>query len=166
MHIDDNSKFLLYIEPKQKATADVNDEYTTLMQKALDEARSGASNYNDKGNREHFTEGHAFKGVHHCTGCGLTGGNKDYLLKNGLITNVLSVHYLKNHRSEISANQWKKINELKEFYNKKSFSADGSKSYLPTAGEFKFVLYAGAILGIIAFFAYGFYIYKTKIEKV
>lgn len=54
----------------------------------------------------------------------------------------------------------------KEFYGKKKFSTDGetSKSYLPSATEFRVFLWGSVIVGIIAAVAYGFYMYKTKIE--
>jgi hypothetical protein len=120
MHRDDKSKFLLYMEPKGKFKAPVNDELTNIMEWALSQAKEGAANYNDPNpNPEvNFSEGVAYKGVHRCS-CGEVGGNKDYILENGMITNELCVHYVQWHRDEINDNDKEKLFELFKFYKLK-----------------------------------------------
>ena len=54
MHREDNSKYLLYIEPKavDKLQEPINDELTEMMEKALTKSKKGAASYSqleDKG---------------------------------------------------------------------------------------------------------------------
>jgi len=116
MHREDNSKFLLYIEPKkeEKLLNPVEDELTELLEYALKYARSGASSY-DNLEKESFREGDAFKGTH-LTECGERSANRDYLLENGMITNSLAPFYLKWYRNSIPKTELAKIQQLKEFY--------------------------------------------------
>ena len=112
---DDNSKFLLYMEPNTKLEEPIDDEWTVLMFKAFEESEPGAANYSSVEEDAIFRSGSAFKGVHRCS-CGEIGGNQDYLLKNGMITNSLCVHYLRWHRNEMSENDWLKLKMLKQYY--------------------------------------------------
>lgn len=107
------------MEPKGKLKNPIDDELTKLVEFAFKKAKAGAANYSDEDpNPEiRFREGGAYKGCHHC-GCGEHGGNKDYMLENGLITNSLCVHYLQWHRDEINDNDIEKLHELVEFYKK------------------------------------------------
>lgn len=133
MHREDNSKYLLYIEPrsKDKLQEPINDELTEMMEKALTKAKKGTANYSqleDKGdgfdwihNGEtrrvpSFREGNGgYKGIHY-TECGERSSNCDYLLENGMITNSLSPFYLRWYRYSIPESEMKKIHQLMEFY--------------------------------------------------
>ena len=118
MERNDKSRFLLYVHPKKGKNQPINDEWTKLMLKAFNEAEDGVANYSSVGEKETFRKGAGFKGWHDCTGCGERSSNKDYLLKNGMITNSLCVHYLCYHRNDIEQNDWDKLEELKKFYKK------------------------------------------------
>lgn len=116
MIINDKSKFLLYMEPQQPPLdIPIEDGLSKFMKLAISEAKIGASNYNNKGEEARFQEGNAFKGVHRCS-CGTIGGNKDYLLLNGMITNELAPHYLEYHRDEICDNDMRKLKDLLIYY--------------------------------------------------
>ena len=135
MHRADNSKYLLYIEPKakEKLQEPINDELTVLMEWALTKAKQGASHYHrleDKGDGfdasllvhgqirrvASFTEGNYFRGWHQ-TECGERSTNCDYLLENGMITNSLAPFYLRWYRNSIPESEMKKVKQLMEFYN-------------------------------------------------
>jgi len=111
MHREDNSKYLLYIEPKavDKLQEPINDELTQMMERALTKSKKGAANYSqleDKGDGydwnyngqirrvPSFREGTAYRGTHR-TECGERSSNCDYLLENGMITNSLAPFYLR-----------------------------------------------------------------------
>jgi hypothetical protein len=104
------------MEPKGKPTDPIEDYLSGFMQFAFDEAISGTSNYSNPNEKETFHENNSFRGVHSCS-CGEHGGSRDYLLKNGMITNSLCIHYIKCHRNEICENDYLKIKELMKFYN-------------------------------------------------
>lgn len=112
----DNSRFLLYIEPKkeEKRETPVNDEITEIMERAFSEAQSGAANYSRIGEPEHFSNG-GWRGWHTCD-CGETSTGHDYLLKNGMITNSLCVFYLQYYRNSIPKSEMNKVMELVSFY--------------------------------------------------
>jgi hypothetical protein len=121
---NDNSKFLLFIEPNIKenySKEPINDEWVSLMENALKKAKKGGSNYSNLNAPSTFKEGIAFKGIHICA-CGETGGNQDYQLENGMITNELAIHYLQHHRNEIPERDWKMLEELKDLYTPKNES--------------------------------------------
>ena len=118
MHRNDNSKYLLYIEPKasEKLQNPIEDELTQLMEMALSKSKRGAANYSDlKDTGDSFQEGNAWKGIHR-TDCGQGSANCDFLLENGMITNSLAPFYLKWYRYSIPENDMKKIEELKKYY--------------------------------------------------
>ena len=53
MHRNDNSKYLLYIEPKssEKLQNPIEDELTQLMEMALSKSKRGAANYRSEERR-------------------------------------------------------------------------------------------------------------------
>jgi len=135
MHREDNSKYLLYIEPntKDKLVEPINDEIVQIMELALSKAKPGTANYSklddmgdgyeyeySNGRKEiipSFTENCAYRGIH-TTGCGGRSSNQDYLLENGMITNSLSSFYLKWYRYSIPESEMKKVNQLVNFYKR------------------------------------------------
>ena len=118
MHRDDESPYLLYIEPiiEQKSSIPVDDELTHVMEKAFGLSKSGTADYsnlNDKGDT--FCENNGWRGKHiNCDE--KMSSNNDYMLENGMITNSLCVHYVRWFREAISDNDMKKIKELKKYY--------------------------------------------------
>ena len=120
MKRDDNSKFLLYIEPKksEKLTVPFDDELVHLMEHAFIKAKSDTANYSDLNNNgESFDEEDGYMGVH-TTECGKHSDNHDFLLENGMITNSLCAFYLRWYRNSISQSDMLKLQSLKEFYEK------------------------------------------------
>lgn len=109
----DNSRFLLYFEPKaeQKTKEPIDDEITKIVEKCFDRAKSGTANYSDLEGDGSFSEGGAWRGWH-TVDCGEHSDNKDYLLGNGMITNNLCVFYLKHYRDAIPKTEINKVHEL------------------------------------------------------
>jgi hypothetical protein len=66
MHRQDNSKYLLFIEPKieDKLKTPINDDLVELMKMALSKASEGTSNYSSLEDFGSFRTGSGFKGVH------------------------------------------------------------------------------------------------------
>ncbi len=135
MHREDNSKYLLYIEPSayDKLKEPVNDELVELMEMALSKSKSGAAQYSkieDTGDGYDWThngqtrrvpsfrENSMYKGRHR-TDCGESSTNCDYLLENGMITNSLAPFYLKWYRYSIPETEMNKILKLQKFYGEK-----------------------------------------------
>lgn len=135
MHREDNSKYLLYIEPSanDKVKEPINDELVQIMELALSKAKVGTASYskledmgdgyefewnNQKRLVPSFREGGAYKGFHG-TQCGERSSNRDYLLENGMITNSLAPFYLKWYRYSIPESEMKKVEQLINFYKKK-----------------------------------------------
>lgn len=142
MHRNDNSIFLLYIEPKkeEKLSTPINDELTQLLEMALLRAEKGAADYQNKmdnnpvvkmslknHNREkmlelqkngYFSKNVMYRGFHQ-TDCGKLSSCCDYRLENGMITNSLAPFYLRWYRNSISENDMNKILKLKKFYGKR-----------------------------------------------
>jgi hypothetical protein len=103
MHREDNSRYVLYIEPRkeEKSATPIDDMLTTKVTEALYTAKTGIAYYNsDKPGEENFIEGGCWKGFH-VTDCGQVSGNREYLLPNGLITNSLAVFYVRWYRHSI-----------------------------------------------------------------
>ena len=117
MHRIDNTKFLLFIEPKkeEKLHTPIDDKYTRLMDYALSKAIIGAANYSSVGEEPEFREGYGWKGFHR-TDCGECSGNKEYLLENGMVTNSLATFYLKYYRNSIPKSEMYKVYKLATFY--------------------------------------------------
>ena len=120
MHREDNSKYLLFIEPNasEKSESPVNDHLTYIMEQALSEAEDGISHYSDKDNDFYFRGSSGYKGSH-TTDCGKRSGSRDYLLKNGMVTNSLAIFYVKWYRDSIPDTEKGKLNELVKFYSNK-----------------------------------------------
>lgn len=121
MKRDDNSKFLLYIEPSrgEKLTEPINDELTKLIEFAITRAKEGAANYSDiSSGQVNFREGSGFRGTHR-TDCGERSSNIDYLLENGMVTNSLATFYVKWYRYSIPENDMNKLKSLAFFYDVK-----------------------------------------------
>jgi len=123
MHREDNSKYLLYIEPEAKDKSDfpVNDRLTELMRIALDNSKIGASSHFDKNCKGYFTTNSGFFGTHR-TECGQWSTSRDYLLGNGMITNSLCVFYLQYYRNSIPKSEMDKVEILCEWVDKKILS--------------------------------------------
>lgn len=119
MHRNDKSKFLLYIEPSksEKSEHPISDELTEFVEFALSEGVAGIANYSRVKESPNHVAGDGWRGRHY-TDCGECSTNKDYLLKNGMITNSLAAFYIANYRSSISKNDWEKIGSLIEHYGK------------------------------------------------
>ena len=99
MHREDDSNYLLFIEPSalDKLKEPINDELTVLMEMALSKAKLGTSHYSSLDDRGTFRQSSGFRGSP-CTECGERSSNVDYLLENGMITNSLATFYLKWYR--------------------------------------------------------------------
>lgn len=108
MHREDNSKYLLYIEPKkeEKSKIPIDDHL--------------------KNNMGRFRSGSGFKGFH-TTDCGEKSTGHDYLLENGMITNSLSIFYLKWYRQSIPQSEMEKLNQLVKFYEEKGMDEEESR---------------------------------------
>ena len=121
MHREDNTKYLLYIEPKDsdKLKDPIDDELTKMMEMALEKSQKGVAQYSDKSDVGKFRGGSGYKGAHR-TECGERSTNNDYLLENGMITNSLAPFYLKWYRYSIPETEMKKVLELQEYYHKKT----------------------------------------------
>lgn len=117
MHREDNSDYLLYIEPpaSEKLKKPINDSLTQLMQRALDESEPGGSRYSDLSDNGKFRVGDGWRGFHK-TDCGERSTSRDYRLKNGMITNSLCVFYLRYYRKSIPETEMTKLKKLVEFY--------------------------------------------------
>lgn len=117
MHRIDDSKFLLYIEPKaeEKSVVPIDDEISIIMEKAFVESQEGVANYSRIGSDEYFEGRGGWRGSH-MTDCGERSSNKDYLLENGMITNSLCVFYLRYYRNSIPESEMKKVMKLVDCY--------------------------------------------------
>jgi len=92
-----SDKYLMQIEPKkEKSSIPVDDYLTRRMEKLLRSAKEGAS----------------YMGFHRCTGCGEPSGNKDLIVDEKYISNSLSAHYLRWHRSEVPLSEINKLAEI------------------------------------------------------
>lgn len=116
MHRDDDSKYLLYIEPdpKLKSAEPIEDELTEAIDQAMKRSVSGTGWYSKlepHDELEHFDEGNGYRGIH-VTSCGEGGGNKDYLIDNKYITNRLAPYYVRYYRESIGEHDMKKLQTL------------------------------------------------------
>lgn len=131
MHREDESRYLLFIQPKNSCSQPIDDSLTKVMQKILSAAKRGTSNYSDlNDDGQHFKEGGGWKGWHTCI-CGEASDNADYLLPNGMITNSLCIHYLKYHRRQIPKTQLIKLQQLLNHYrnNKQQYAPQVKSPY-------------------------------------
>jgi hypothetical protein len=118
MHREDDSNYLLFIEPcsLDKLKEPVDDDLTRLMENALSKAKLGTSHYSSLDDEGTFRQGSGFRGSH-CTECGERSSNVDYLLENGMITNSLAAFYLRWYRYSIPEKEMVKVLKLKDFYD-------------------------------------------------
>jgi len=102
MHREDNSKYLLYIEPSSalKDEVPITDNITSAMDYMLSNAVQGAARYSDLTDKGTFHPRNGWMGLH-TTGCGTHSSPHDYLLPNGMITNSLCVFYVSYYRRAI-----------------------------------------------------------------
>lgn len=120
MHRIDNSKYLLYIEPKveEKLSTPIDDKLTQLMEMAIGKSEIGTALYSKLDDNGTFRGGPGYRGFH-STKCGMRSSNKDYKLENGMITNSLAPFYLKWYRYSIPESEMNKVIELQSFYKNK-----------------------------------------------
>lgn len=94
--IDISEKYFLMIEPNSSTKEiEINDELTKKVEEIMKTKKVVAM----------------YRGFHICS-CGQIGGNCDYEItigKNKYITNILALHYIKFHRSEIPQSELKKL---------------------------------------------------------
>lgn len=103
-----------FIEPgiEQRTIMPIEDEITSLVEMALKESAKGCYYSMEK-----FIEGSGWKGWHvNCDG--QKSSNKDYKLKNGMVTNSLIVHYFKWFRPAIDADEYSRLWALADYYGK------------------------------------------------
>ena len=117
MERTDKSRFLLYIEPRSndKLISPVNDVFTYIMERALEESERGTADYSDLTSNGTFYPGKTWFGYHE-TDCGECCNGCDYLLKNGMITNSLATFYLQYNRNSIPKSELNKVIQLFLFY--------------------------------------------------
>jgi hypothetical protein len=115
----DNSKFLLYIEPKaeQKSKEPINDEITKTIEACFNKAEKGTADYSNLKSNGIFRKGGTWRGIH-STECKTFSTCQDYLLDNGMITNSLCVFYLQYYRKSIPKSEMQKVHALCSWVNK------------------------------------------------
>jgi hypothetical protein len=117
MHRIDNSKFLLFIEPKrtEKSAVPIDDEWTELMERVMKTAPTGTSGYGelDCTGEGGIDVGHKWRGCH-IADDGEGGWNFEYLLPGGYITNKLAPHYLRYYRNSIPESEWDKLRDMRK----------------------------------------------------
>lgn len=118
MHREDDSCFVLYIEPKveDKSKQPIDDELTRKVSEAFAAATEGAASYSDLkagfgDGRHFFSEGSGWRGFHQ-TPDNEAMSSHDYLLPNGLITNSCCVHYVRWYRRAIPECDLRKLSTL------------------------------------------------------
>lgn len=93
MHLPNDSRFLLQIEPTRAASGrPLVDDYTRAMASLLNGAKNGSG----------------WRGWHTCK-CGANSGCCDLVLSDGSTTNSLAVHYLAKHRAEVPQAQLARV---------------------------------------------------------
>lgn len=120
MHREDDTKYLLYIEPDPalKSAEPVEDELTAAIDLAMESAVSGTawySNLKPHDELEHFQEGGGWKGWHAQDD---QSSSKDYLIAGKFITNKIAPHYVRYYRAAIPAQDMVKLNQLLETLKK------------------------------------------------
>lgn len=120
MHREDDSKYLLFIEPKlgQKSEEPVDDQWTEMLAAECSQAVKGTSGYSDPQDMGSFSPELSYRGFH-ATDCGEVSSNQDLLLSNGMITNSLAVFYLRWYREAVPASEWKKLKHLAQAHEAK-----------------------------------------------
>jgi len=108
---------LLFIEPENPGSD--KPLLDDLTYKVLWAVRNSVANGHVSSGKKgtEFIEGLFTMGVHHCTGCrdrNIHSSSYDILLKGGLMTNTLAVHYMAYHRDEVPAFDLAKISLLED----------------------------------------------------
>ncbi len=108
----DKENVILFIEPNNCKSKEVNDVYTRFMSSLIKEAeikyKTGIVFENGE-----FVKNLACNGVHECV-CGEESEDHDYKISKGCYTNSLADHYLRDHRSEVPVSELNKIDKLME----------------------------------------------------
>lgn len=117
MKRNDESRYLLYIEPKKEKKSEfpVEDDLLYALERALEESIKGTSNYGDPDCTGSFRENCAYKGFH-VADDGKASSNYDLLLPNGMITNSLASYYLTWYRREVSHADILKLKRLVKWF--------------------------------------------------
>lgn len=128
MHREDDSVFLLYIEPKieEKSETPTFDHLNKILMVAIQDSIQGAASYSntDPNVQPTFSRGTQYRGVHECCD-GAESANYDLYLPNGMITNTLALHYVTWFRKAIPATEMKKLEELERYYGKVNIQRPG-----------------------------------------
>lgn len=114
VHREDDSNFLLYIEPDARSISKVpvDDELTKSLELAFSQAKQGTADYDNlSSGGKHFKEGEGYRGMHFGED-GQVSSTCDYLLPNGFITNSLCVHYVRYYRKSLPESELKKLKKL------------------------------------------------------
>lgn len=119
MHREDNSNYILFLEPNpfKKSETPLEDDTVLYMEHLMNLpcTKKGTSFYSHLDDNGTFREGDRFKGIHR-TGCGEKSENYEYLFGNGMITNSLAPYYLRWYRNQIPLIHLNKLIELFLFY--------------------------------------------------
>lgn len=120
------SKFILYINPKGKKSAEpTRDESSDEVAQLILRARRQMAKYDPfatetekalwgvGSSNGHFEPLMTTLGTHKCS-CGEGSDSWDVLLPGGYITNTLAEHYLLWHRGEIPTAEMKKLKKMLE----------------------------------------------------
>lgn len=123
MHRSDNSLYFMFIEPdaSKKSSEPVEDELTASLADAMKAAETGRSDYSDPSCNGTFRPSGGYRGFHVAED-GTRSDNFDYRLPNGLITNSLSLHYVRFYRSAIPNTEMEKLRQLHMFMEGKKCS--------------------------------------------
>jgi hypothetical protein len=118
MHREDNSKYLLFIEPDSTEKLDnpISDELSHILSEMIKMGEKGTSFYSNLNDNGTFTKSSGYKGTH-ITNCGERSSNYDILLPNGMITNSLCVFYLEWYRNSIPKSEIKKLEKIKNYWS-------------------------------------------------
>ena len=131
-----NNKGLLFIEPKNPASAEpVVDDLTRRMAAALNDGVGGTGM-----SQADFRPGGGWRGWHTCV-CGACSSNQNYLLQDGQVTNSLCVHYLAFHRDEVPESELQKVRGLP------SYEAEPTQQQLRGYGHMQTGALRGRVVG-------------------
>jgi hypothetical protein len=128
---DDNSLYLLYIEPKkeERLKYPIDDILTYAMEIAVKEGIKGIGNYDRIECNGRFYPYSGYMGFH-TTDCGEWSDSQDILLCSGHITNSLAPFYLRWYRNSIKVNDMIKVGNvlywlhIHMYYNRLPYSRE------------------------------------------
>lgn len=126
MHRADDSKYLLFIEPKASEKSDYPEyeRYANIIQDLIENhSEKGTSFYSDLNDSGQFVELTAYKGLHFADD-GKISTNVDYLLPTGHITNSLAPHYVRHYWGSVPETERQKVCHIVEWYDHFSRSED------------------------------------------